>query len=339
MVEGEQIYGDGVNLAARQPLPSKALSMYAAHGGLSSYGYPSRTNHGLVEDNPVEVYREGKGANMWDASAVGLVRRALILATLLLAFASPRPVWAQANLEIPANGSVQSGIGMVSGWKCTAGTLTFTIDNGPAAPLVYGVNRNDTQGVCGDSNNGFIAQWNWNLVGDGPHTLRAFDDGVQFASATFTVTTLGTEVLSGARGEYILPFFADFNTDVVVLWQESAQNFVIVKHAQVADPTVHCAGVEAYENSLNGGQRVIFSFDVADLTKVPGPCGGSFNDCISSFFIPANCSVTVYQDANYFGQSMTFTSPVGDLTTVLGPCGGSFNDCISSLTITTVLPH
>src|SRR5713226_4349061 len=114
-----------------------------------------------------------------------------------LSLLCPGFAWAQANLENPANGSFQSSIGLVSGWKCTAGNLTFTIDNGPPAQLVYGSSRLDTQSVCGHSNTGFAYLINWNLAGDGQHTIQVFDNGVQFASATFTVKTLGHEFLSG----------------------------------------------------------------------------------------------------------------------------------------------
>src|SRR5262249_14096247 len=159
---------------------------------------------------------------------------------LLLGLAAPGPLGAQANLENPGTNSVQSGIGIVSGWKCTGGTLTFTIDGGPVNPLPYGSSRADTAAVCqDDGNNGFAALINWNLAGNGSHTLRAFDNGVQFASATFTVRTLGVEFLTGASGEYILPFFPLFSQDVVVQWQQSSQNFIIVQHAAVADLNLH----------------------------------------------------------------------------------------------------
>ncbi len=76
-------------------------------------------------------------------------RLTLAFTALMLSFVIPHSVWAQATLENPAPGSFQSSIGLVSGWKCTAGTLTFTIDNGPPAQLVYGSSRLDTQSVCG----------------------------------------------------------------------------------------------------------------------------------------------------------------------------------------------
>ena len=38
--------------------------------------------------------------------------------------------------------------------------------------------------VCGDSNNGFGLLFNWNLLGNGDHTIRALADGVELGRAT-----------------------------------------------------------------------------------------------------------------------------------------------------------
>ena len=38
---------------------------------------------------------------------------------------------------------------------------------------------------------------NWGIFGDGSHTITASDNGVPFATHTFTVTTLGEEFVTG----------------------------------------------------------------------------------------------------------------------------------------------
>src|SRR5712691_2241634 len=91
---------------------------------------------------------------MRKAATVVLSRWVLILPRLLLCLISPQSLWAQANLENPAPGSVQSGISIVSSGKRTAGTITITIDTGPPAQILYGSSHADTQGVCGYANNG-----------------------------------------------------------------------------------------------------------------------------------------------------------------------------------------
>ena len=68
---------------------------------------------------------------------------------------------------------------------------------------------------------------NWNLLGDGVHTIRALADGVEFGRATFTVTTLGEEFVQGAMGEAEVLNFPAEGTDVRLIWQQGAQNFMI----------------------------------------------------------------------------------------------------------------
>ena len=82
--------------------------------------------------------------------------------------------------------------------------------------------------MCGDTNNGFVTLVNWNLFGDGVHTVRALADGVEFGRAAFQVTTLGQEFVHGAQGRYVLPDFPQPGSTAVIEWEESSQNFVIV---------------------------------------------------------------------------------------------------------------
>ncbi len=128
-------------------------------------------------------------------------------------------------LENPRHGSTVSGISTISGWVCSATQVELQIDGFPVQ-AAYGTSRADTNSVCGDTNNGFGLLINWNVLGNGPRTIVALADGVEFARATFTVITLGQEFLTGASGTCQVPNFAGQN--VTLQWQESLQNFVIV---------------------------------------------------------------------------------------------------------------
>lgn len=128
-------------------------------------------------------------------------------------------------LENPRQGSTVSGISTISGWVCNATQVELQIDGFPVQ-AAYGTSRKDTIPVCGDENNGFGLLINWNVLGNGPRTIVAFADGVEFARATFTVATLGQEFLTGASGTFLVPNFAGRN--VIIQWQESLQNFGIV---------------------------------------------------------------------------------------------------------------
>ncbi len=135
-----------------------------------------------------------------------------------------------AHLESPSPGSFESGIGLIRGWICQANQVEIQIDNGERRKVAYGTSRQDTATVCGDANNGFGYTFNWNLLGNGPHTLRAFVDGVEFANVAFNVTTLGVEFLQSANGEYRLENFPRAGKSVLLRWSESHQNFVIADY-------------------------------------------------------------------------------------------------------------
>jgi hypothetical protein len=147
---------------------------------------------------------------------------------LVVNFVSPPSLWAKGALENPQKDSSQSGIGVISGWVCKANKVEIVLDEVAALGAAYGTEREDTVEECGDANNGFGLLLNWNVLGNGKHTIRALADGVEFGRVTFTVTTvLGEEFLSGINGSFRLSDFPWPGTDVTIRWDESLQNFVI----------------------------------------------------------------------------------------------------------------
>jgi hypothetical protein len=134
---------------------------------------------------------------------------------------APTPRGVLAN---PRPGSPVSGINTVSGWVCNVSRVDLQVDGTITVQASYGTSRTDTRPECGDDNNGFGLLVNWNNLSDGTHEIVALADGVEFARATFTVTTLGTQFLQGASGRFTVPFN---NRNVTIEWVESLQNFVI----------------------------------------------------------------------------------------------------------------
>ena len=132
-------------------------------------------------------------------------------------------------LEIPSNAAKLSGIGVISGWKCAAnGQLTISFNAGDPIPLVYGSERSDTAEVCGDTNNGFVAIWNWALLGDGEHMAVAYDDGVEFARNTFEVATTGEEFVTGTSAWVRMPDFPAPGETTRFEWNETTQHLEMV---------------------------------------------------------------------------------------------------------------
>ena len=151
----------------------------------------------------------------------------LALASLFAWTPAPRA----AVLESPAQDATLSGIGFISGWKCHAGTITVTLDGGDPLLVAQHQERGDLliEKTCGDTiAHGFIRQINWGYVGDGEHEVVAYDDGVEFARAVFTVGTTGEEFLEEAQRRSIIENFPTRGEDTVVEWNESTQHFELL---------------------------------------------------------------------------------------------------------------
>jgi hypothetical protein len=170
------------------------------------------------------------------------MKAAISLAVALLAASGGAA--AVGNLETPAEGQVATGIGIVSGWHCTAKSVTFRVDSSDPAPAATGTERRDTASVCaGAINTGFSLLLNYNLITPGAHTIVAFADGVEFARANFTTTNLGVEFLFNESGRRYLRNFPDMNQTVIVDWQENRQNFSITGRGNgTASPVSPVAG-------------------------------------------------------------------------------------------------
>ena len=140
----------------------------------------------------------------------------------------PRPAGGPAGtLENPGPASFQSGIGLLSGWVCAANVVELEIDGGARLAAAYGTTRADTAPVCGDTDNGFGLLFNWNLLGDGEHTVVAVVDGAELDRATVRVSTLGEEFVYDAAGRCVREDFPTPGETITLTWQEAQQNFVI----------------------------------------------------------------------------------------------------------------
>ena len=182
-----------------------------------------------------------------------------------------------ATLENPGDDLSYSGIGVISGWKCEAnGSLTarfFDADMMPVGnpvPLVYGSERTDVRdaGACDSADVGFVAIWNWGNLSDGTYTAVAYDNDEEFARSTFTVTTLGTEFLTGASGECRVPDFPMPGETTTFEWNPNTQHLEAVSRDPSNDLGTCMVGLtvdrgEMCSGSINfNGQEIGFTFSV-----------------------------------------------------------------------------
>ena len=129
-------------------------------------------------------------------------------------------------LENPGHRSFRSGIGVISGWVCDAETVEVQI-RGDRWPMAYGTPRPDTEGVCGDINNGFVSLVNFTNWWAGTHTARLVVDGKPHGDPIeFKVTDFGTTFLRGASGQYEIEFPNPGDTTVLI-WDQNSQNFQV----------------------------------------------------------------------------------------------------------------
>lgn len=150
-----------------------------------------------------------------------------LVADFALGFRSNPPF--AASPETPAAGSIQSGVGVIRGWACDAKRVEVQFDDLPRIDVSYGTTRNDTQVICGDSNNGYGMVFAWGLLGIGPHTMTTFVDDREVARVDFDVAGLDSPFVKDIEGTYELEDFPAPGETAVVRWSEADQNFIIVE--------------------------------------------------------------------------------------------------------------
>jgi hypothetical protein len=253
-----------------------------------------------------------------------------VLVLLLLGLSLPSSLRA-AVLENPTDGSLQSGVGLIRGWACEANQIDIVLDDSMTLQAAYGTSRGDTQAACGNkTNTGFGLSMNWNLFPTGIHTVRALVDGQQFGSASFTVTNLGQEYLTGVAKNAVLEDFPQQGKSTQLQWQESAQNFVI---ASVSDNTSFVsiennvnAGASRTVFTVPSGQRLIITDVIISNPNASALCCAEIlrNDSFATSLIsvPAGSSFE-----HTFGTEIEFTA--GNTVGVHNASSGSLNFYLS----------
>ena len=258
----------------------------------------------------------------------------LLRLCLGLAILAPSLVHAQFSLDIPSDGDALSGIGLISGWKCEADgeiTIVFNPDEDTVdedhIPTTYGAPRGDTSAVCGDDdgNNGFYALWNWAILGDGEHTAVAYDNGVEFARNTFTVTTAGEEFLVGASKQVPVPDFPKPGETTLLEWNQSTQHFEMVMRTSAIDLGTCIEALTVYSGEMCSGSISIAGSDinftfVVDTDGQACISGGTpFDGCYPANLPDAlsalGVSITKNDDGSWTIDGLPLSEPVN-----LGMC-------------------
>ena len=110
--------------------------------------------------------------------------------------------------------------------------MEFSDENGAVLDhltqtVLQGTEREDTEGACGDINNGFSSLFNWSRLGSGERTARLIRNGEEIASSTFMVTAFDDDFVTEAEGMCTIPNFPDMGTNATFVWETSQQGLVL----------------------------------------------------------------------------------------------------------------
>lgn len=136
-----------------------------------------------------------------------------------------------AFIDVPAEGSNNSGIGNVSIWSCLGGNLEVEFSDAAGVintlPIPYGSERLDVEATCGKENTGGSLPINWSLLGTGEKTIRLIRNGEEVAIRNFFVTAFDTEFVSGASGMCTVDDFPTTGQSATFGWEESQQGLAL----------------------------------------------------------------------------------------------------------------
>lgn len=130
--------------------------------------------------------------------------------------------------ENPASGATESGVGIVSGFHCTASKVYIKIDGREIGFAFVGTERQDTVALCGKATTGFSYLINYNSLEPGAHQIELIDQNGTFASNSFSTTRSGgVEFLKGLQQKITITRFPDKDSRIDAHWIESKQAFVV----------------------------------------------------------------------------------------------------------------
>lgn len=137
--------------------------------------------------------------------------------------------FAQGSLENPVSNSTESGIGVISGWHCTATGIAVKIDGMDLGQAGGGTSRGDTTGICGRSNTGYSLLYNYNDLPPGIHSLGLYADGELIETRQFSTTqSAGASFVTGISKTATVADFPTTGRTATLLWSQAKQNFVVV---------------------------------------------------------------------------------------------------------------
>jgi hypothetical protein len=134
----------------------------------------------------------------------------------------------KASIEIPSQDSVQSGIGLISGWSCVAEAVEISIDGGTRIKVPSESPRGDVESACSHPNAGFGLLTNFNTLSEGEHTIQLYAKGVALGDVRrFKVVKPKGEFARGLSRAVTVTDFPEPGKTTTLDWREGEQRFGI----------------------------------------------------------------------------------------------------------------
>ncbi|WP_164847082.1 hypothetical protein [Neptunomonas marina] len=150
------------------------------------------------------------------------------LCASLLLLAASSSAFATGSLENPQPNAVESGIGVISGWDCSAQQVEVFIDGRSIGNAGTGTLRGDTTNICGHAETGFSLLLNYSALTEGAHTIEVYTDGQLLTRRDFrSVKSGGSEYLAGKTKAVTVENFPSAGTTSMLEWSQSKQSFVV----------------------------------------------------------------------------------------------------------------
>ncbi|MHB1290882.1 MAG: hypothetical protein ACYCY5_01645 [Sulfuricella sp.] len=167
--------------------------------------------------------------------------------------AIPSLSFAQGALENPVAGSTESGIGVISGWHCTASNITASIDGASLGKAGNGTGRGDTASICGRADTGYSLLFNYNALPPGGHTISLYADGQLLETRQFnTIQSGGAEFVTGISKTATIADFPSSGKTATLQWSQAKQSFVVTGISGGGSGAVDMSSLQgAYTQSIS----------------------------------------------------------------------------------------
>ncbi|MFZ5483266.1 MAG: hypothetical protein ACOZB0_03475 [Pseudomonadota bacterium] len=132
-------------------------------------------------------------------------------------------------LGTPAQGSVVSGVNVISGYHCDSNNIQIYIDGVYLGKAGSGTTLLGTLQTCGKTDTGFALLYNFNNLPEGNHVISVYADGALLQETEFnSIRSAGIPWVTGVNKSIVVEDFPEKGRRARLEWIQSIQNFSVV---------------------------------------------------------------------------------------------------------------